>query len=352
MSSTTTRVSLYKPAGGENVNVTTDLHDNLDKLDTNLNFRVVASATARNAISPFWEGLNVRETDTGRTYVSNGSAPISASWSQIPNSGSTFDADLDLTADKQLNIGSSSSTSSIAVVNSATSSSFMSSRVSGDSQSRLLVDADGTFKWGPGGATVWDTNLYRSAADVLATDDSFQVGPKLIFGDTTAAKHADLSSSTTVANTTTETVIATLTIPANDMVVGATYRVTAWGVASVTGTPTLVFKNRIGGVAGNSNGTITITASSGVSNKVWRATFLAVCLTTGASGTWHGNLEVAEGVSVAGANPTTCVVRMDGNSTVSVDTTASQDMVITADWGTASASNTLTCRGFLAERIS
>jgi uncharacterized ubiquitin-like protein YukD len=82
MSSLTTRVSLYKPAGGENVNVTTDLDNNYDKIDTNLNFRVAASATARNAISPFWEGLNVRQTDTGTCWVSNGTPPISASWDQ------------------------------------------------------------------------------------------------------------------------------------------------------------------------------------------------------------------------------------------------------------------------------
>ena len=67
MSTLTSRLALYKPAGGENINVTTDLNNNLDKIDQNLNFRVAANATARNAISPFWEGLNSPGNRYGRS---------------------------------------------------------------------------------------------------------------------------------------------------------------------------------------------------------------------------------------------------------------------------------------------
>jgi hypothetical protein len=46
---------------------------------------------------------------------------------------------------------------------------------SGDAYARAGIKSDGTIYWGPGGATAtgWDTNLYRSAADVLKTDDAF-----------------------------------------------------------------------------------------------------------------------------------------------------------------------------------
>jgi hypothetical protein len=47
--------------------------------------------------------------------------------------------------------------------------------VTGDTESRLIVDGDGTHNWGSGSA-VQDTNLYRSAADTLKTDDSFVIG--------------------------------------------------------------------------------------------------------------------------------------------------------------------------------
>lgn len=47
--------------------------------------------------------------------------------------------------------------------------------VTGDSSNRLNIFADGKMEWGSGSATR-DTNLYRSAADTLRTDDSFSVG--------------------------------------------------------------------------------------------------------------------------------------------------------------------------------
>lgn len=47
-------------------------------------------------------------------------------------------------------------------------------RVSGDSDQRLAIQADGKLLWGSG-AIAGDTNLYRSAADTLKTDDAFTV---------------------------------------------------------------------------------------------------------------------------------------------------------------------------------
>lgn len=45
--------------------------------------------------------------------------------------------------------------------------------VSTDTQPRLRVDAGGKHTWGAGGTSAGDTNLYRSAADTLRTDDYF-----------------------------------------------------------------------------------------------------------------------------------------------------------------------------------
>lgn len=49
---------------------------------------------------------------------------------------------------------------------------------SGDTFDRFRRDASGRMDWGPGTATR-DTNLYRTAADTLRTDDSLQVGTNL-----------------------------------------------------------------------------------------------------------------------------------------------------------------------------
>ncbi|WP_064273401.1 hypothetical protein [Streptomyces sp. RTd22] len=47
--------------------------------------------------------------------------------------------------------------------------------VSGDTFDRFRVYGDGKQEWGPGGNGARDTNLYRSAADVLRTDDTLHV---------------------------------------------------------------------------------------------------------------------------------------------------------------------------------
>lgn len=48
--------------------------------------------------------------------------------------------------------------------------------ISTDTQPRLQIDAGGRHTWGAGGTSAGDTNLYRSAADTLRTDDYFIAG--------------------------------------------------------------------------------------------------------------------------------------------------------------------------------
>jgi hypothetical protein len=307
----TTRLALYKSKsdGSELVNYTQDLGQNWDKVDTAVGYQVVTSSTRPATPYP---GKPITQSDTAySTYFSNGTAPASASWVEIPNSSSTFGSNLKLASGSQLLIGA-------------------------------------------------DTNLYRSAANVLKTDDAFvTVGNVTVGGDLklvngTTTYRNRLAASTTVANTLTETTIATMTIPAADAVVGAVYRIKAWGIASVTGTPTLTLRSRLGGVAGTALGSSTgRTASSGVTNRAWQVTADLTCLTTGAAGTWFASQVTIESITLAAGPPFVAPgMILDGTSAVTVDTTVAQDFVITATWGTASASNTLTCRGFTAERVA
>jgi hypothetical protein len=68
-----------------------------------------------------------------------------------------------------------------------------------------------------------------------------------------------------ITTTTSETVLASLPIPANDPAASAVYKMTGWGVFSSTGTPgNTVFTLRLGGVAGTSlvaTANIALTAS-------------------------------------------------------------------------------------------
>jgi hypothetical protein len=301
----TTRLALYKSKsdGSELVSYTQDIGQNLDKLDAAAGFQSVTSSTRPS--SPY-SGKPIMQSDTSySTYFSNGTTPASASWVEIPNSSSTFGSNLKLATTAQLVIGA-------------------------------------------------DVNLYRNAANVLKTDDTFAVGGDLKLVNGTTTYRNKLSTSTTVANTASETVIALMTIPAADAVAGAVYRIKAWGVASVTGTPTLTLRSRLGGVAGTALGSSGArTASSGVSNRAWQVTVDLTCLTTGASGTWFASQITFEAVTLAASPPFASPgLILDGTSAVTVDTTVSEDLVVTATWGTASASNTLTCRGYTAERVA
>lgn len=126
----TTRLGLYKSAanGSELVNYTQDLGNNWDKVDTATGFQIVTSGTRPAAPYP---GKPIAESDTAyRTYFSNGTAPASASWVEIPNSSGTFGSTLKLASAAQLTIGA-------------------------------------------------DVNIYRGAANQLKTDDSLVVAGDL-----------------------------------------------------------------------------------------------------------------------------------------------------------------------------
>jgi hypothetical protein len=158
----TTRLGLYKSLsdGSELVDYSQDIGQNLDLIDTAAGFQVVTSSTRPS--SPY-SGKPIAESDTAyRTYFNNGTAPASSGWVQIPNSSSTYDADLDLTSGKQVNIGSSGSAASIAILNTTAGTDAVSLRVTGDTQSRFLLDTDGTMNWVPGASAAVDTTLART----------------------------------------------------------------------------------------------------------------------------------------------------------------------------------------------
>ncbi|MFD7999947.1 hypothetical protein [Streptomyces mirabilis] len=310
----TTRISLYKSKsdGSELVNYTQDLGQNWDKVDLAVGYQVVTSGT--RPATPY-SGKPIAQSDTAySTFFSNGTAPASASWVEIPNSSSTFGSNLKLASGVQLLIGA-------------------------------------------------DTNLYRSAANVLKTDDAFvTVGNVTVGGDLklvggTTTYRNQLSAQTTVANTVTETVIASMTVPANDAVVGAVYRIKAWGTVSAAAatTPTMNWKWKIGGTGGyqmaqSQNRTA---GAAGAATRAWQCVGEVVCLATGASGSFQGSLLTTEGWSVTGGPPiVTPAVILDGTTPGTRDSTASQQICLTATWGTANASNTLTCLGYYAERIA
>lgn len=324
---TTTRYGLHLPAadGSDLVSVSTDLIGPLTTIDAELGIPITTALPSNPA-----SGKTVAVSAAGpvfRTYFSNGTLPASASFVELLNSSGTFGSDIKLASAQKLVIGS-------------------------------------------------DVNLYRSSANILKTDDSFNVALNLtvagsgsVAGDLaltgelrlvggTATYRPKLSSQTTVANSTSEGFVASMTIPANDAVAGAIYRIKAWGVFSVTGTPTLNLRNRLGGLAGQSwaqTGTQTI--QSGVTSRLWIAEQVLTCETTGVSGSWNGPLKVKMSGVLAGTAPfindtAELTTIIDGTASITVDSTISNVFGITATWSAAAAGNTITCKGYIAERVA
>lgn len=158
---------------------------------------------------------------------------------------------------------------------------------------------------------------------------------------------------TAIANTTTETIIfPNVTIPANYLQDGRVLRLTAFGRHSTTGTPTLTFAIRWGGVAGTiiaQSGALT--CGSGITAAPWRLCAFIQTRSNGSSGTVFVMGEAvcwddAVGSTGSATNaPGIAALTSAGAATpaaVTVDLTADTALAVTADWSAQSASNTLT----------
>jgi hypothetical protein len=261
------------------------------------------------------------------------------------------------------------------VAPASTGSAAVIVRTAGDGADRIRFRADGQIIFGNGTGAP-DTNFYRSAADNLKTDDNFtangtltaggdvNVGGNLVFTANSAEKNSDLSGTTTLASSASEAVIATYTIPANDMAVGAVYKLTAIGTVNTVATPpNLTIRGRIGGISGSQFGTTgAIAQTASVTTKVFKAEIYLICLAIGVSGSVFGNLDVYNGASsgVPGTvnptdfNNTTAVSHghiMDGGTPSTVNTTTSLDLVLTGQWASSNTA-ALVIRGYAAERIA
>jgi hypothetical protein len=89
--------------------------------------------------------------------------------------------------------------SAILVTGTDATASALQGLVSGDSSNRFKAFVDGKLEWGSGSATR-DVNLYRSAADVLKTDDSLTVTVNLRINTTSTASGAGVIA---IANAST-----------------------------------------------------------------------------------------------------------------------------------------------------
>jgi hypothetical protein len=338
----TTRLALYKSLsdGSELVSYTQDIGQNLDKLDAAAGFQVVTSSTRPS--SPY-SGKPITQSDTSySTFFSNGTAPASASWVEIPNGSSTFGSNLKLASGSQLTIG-------------ADVNLFRNAANVLRTNDALIVDGATTLSstLGVTGATTLSSTL--AVTGVVTTTTHLSVGGdlKLVGGTTTHRNALTVAAGITVANTTTETAVGTMTIPAGDAVAGAIYRARVIANVSFLASAQLTWRVRLGGVAGTAMATAgpTTLSGTGQTNKEAAVEVDLVCATTGASGTWFCMLQEVRNTQDTGSVGASGPQLGSSDGTIVRDTTAANDLVITAQWAAASASNTLTAR-VIFERIA
>lgn len=234
--SATPKLGLYRALadGSENFSLVNDLLNNWDKIDAAMGATAVTSST--RPASAF-NGQVIRETDTGRVYISNGTLPGSASFT------------------------TQAFVYGVRTVSGSAAQRAIKLGFSQDSvDDRYFVQNDGTTWWGSGSATV-DTNLYRAGANVLKTDDSLQVGgdltvsgigqktflltttDRVITSNTTLAGDTELTASLAANAKYIITVRAVVAGTTGDFQTSWTMPASATGVKFCTG-PALASTNR------------------------------------------------------------------------------------------------------------
>lgn len=147
--------------------------------------------------APAWGGTEVISSARALANVTANASIINAGTfaeAQIPHtfansveftSGITIGGDVNLyrsAANKLRTDDTLDLVNQITFTRSSASDINQLSLVSGDSVGRLSILADGKHEWGAGGVESRDTNLYRSAADTLKTDDSLFIAGNRIMG--------------------------------------------------------------------------------------------------------------------------------------------------------------------------
>jgi hypothetical protein len=149
--------------------------------------------------------------------------------------------------------------------------------------------------------------------------------------------------SVTLANSTTVTNIAVGSVPGNDPITDAIYRIRCWGLFSTTGSPSLTFSLAWGAttlIAGPAVG-----MGTGVSNQQFYCdaevhfTSTTQCASI---------MNMTFSIVALGFNSASSYIDQAATQTVTV--TPAQNFAFTAKWSAASASNTLTSR-YLVQRV-
>jgi hypothetical protein len=159
------------------------------------------------------------------------------------------------------------------------------------------------------------------------------------------------TNTVTVANTVTETAltgtgVGTLTLPANFFTIGKSLNLVVRGFMSDTGTPTLRIRVKLGSTTIGDTGAVALVGT--INNEVFEVSYSLTCRTTGATGTviGQGHFEFDNSTNSG------LFEGMPSTGTTTIDTTATQAISVTAEWGTADPADTISATNCTIEVLN
>jgi hypothetical protein len=178
---------------------------------------------------------------------------------------------------------------------------------------------------------IWHDSTYKMFNYFMAGIRHFM--PARLFTSTASA---------TVANTTSETSVVgsgvgSNVLPNNFLTVGKSLKIRAWGRLSSVSSATITMKVKFGSTVLCSTAAHT---THNITNDSWYLESMITCRTAGSSGTVWANGRFYD---------TSDLIQMGNTATITVNTTTTQTVTVSAQWNTASASNTISCDQFLIE---
>jgi len=141
-------------------------------------------------------------------------------------------------------------------------------------------------------------------------------------------------------------------LPASFLEPGSEMELNAAGQFSNTGTPTLLLGFYYGGIAGVAlAASSAVTTTTGAAAWPWQLYYRGVVRTNGSTGSIQGSGRLYLGTALTLFTvrpiPETLAAR-----TVTIDTTTAKTITVGAQWGTSSASNTLTCTDISVKMVT
>jgi hypothetical protein len=194
-----------------------------------------------------------------------------------------------------------------------------------------------------------NARLPAGAAAVVKGDTLISNGDGCLVKATAAGSvvYANTAASAAVTNTTAETAFdKSYTFPANSLKAGDVIKIRFQGIATATNsTDTLAIKLYIGGITGTA--LISMAATDVADNNVFQGEYTLIVRTVGASGTIVGvgtfkSIPAAEG---------TMTIKDDILASTTIDTTATQQVAVSATWSVQSTSNSVRLDVLTVEQV-